>query len=76
MQTRTGSFIEAAANIAVGFSVNWAANLLILPLFGFAVTGAIAFEIGLWFTAVSLVRQYVLRRWFNGLKFGNFHAPR
>jgi hypothetical protein len=42
--------------------------MLILPLFGFNVSGAAAFEIGLWFTAVSLLRQYVLRRWFNGLK--------
>ena len=71
MQTRIGSFAEAWANIAVGFAVNWTANMLILPLFGFHVTGAVAFQIGLWFTAVSLVRQYVLRRWFDGLKFGN-----
>ena len=71
MQTRVGSFVEAWANILVGFSVNWCANMLILPLFGYHVTGGIAFEIGLWFTAVSLVRQYVIRRYFNGLRFGN-----
>lgn len=71
MQTKLGSFVEACSNIAVGFSVNWCANMAILPLFGFHVTGGVAFEIGLWFTAVSLARQYVLRRWFNGLKFGN-----
>lgn len=71
MQTRIGSFVEASANILVGFGVNFGANLLILPLFGFHVTGGIAFEIGLWFTAVSLARQYILRRYFNGLKFGN-----
>jgi len=71
MQTKLGSFVEAWANIAVGFSVNWVANMLILPLFGFHVTGVAAFEIGLWFTAVSLARQYVLRRWFNGLRWGN-----
>jgi hypothetical protein len=71
MQTKLGSFVEAWANIAVGFTVNWCANMAILPMFGFHVTGGVAFEIGLWFTAVSLLRQYVLRRWFNGLKFGN-----
>lgn len=70
-QTRTGSLVEAAANIAVGFAINWTANMLVLPLFGFNVTGAEAFGIGLIFTAISLARQYVLRRWFNGLKFGN-----
>ena len=39
-QTKFGSFIEAWANIGVGFSINWCANMLILPLFGFAVTGS------------------------------------
>jgi len=71
MQTRLGSFLEAWANIIVGFSINWFANMAILPLFGFNVTGAQAFGIGLFFTAISLVRSYILRRWFNGLKFGH-----
>lgn len=70
-QTKLGSLVEAWANIAVGFAINWTANMLILPRFGFDVTGAQAFGIGVIFTAISLVRSYVLRRWFNGLKFGN-----
>lgn len=70
-QTKWGSFIEAWANIAVGFSINWCANLLVLPLFGFHVSGGQAFRIGLIFTAISLARSYVLRRYFNGLKFGH-----
>jgi len=64
-QTRLGSLIEAGVNIVVGFSINWVANLLILPLFGFNVTGVQAFNIGLFFTAISLARSYVIRRWFN-----------
>jgi hypothetical protein len=72
-QTRAGSLVEALANIAVGFAINWAANMLILPMFGFHVTGAQAFHMGVLFTAISLVRSYVLRRWFNGLRFG--HTP-
>lgn len=70
-QTKFGSFVEAWANIAVGFTINFTANMLVLPLFGFNVTGTQAFGIGLIFTVISLARQYVLRRWFNGLKFGN-----
>lgn len=70
-QTRTGSLVESLANIAVGFGINWAANMLVLPLFGFHVTGSQAFGIGVIFTVISLVRSYILRRWFNGLKFGN-----
>jgi hypothetical protein len=70
-QTKIGSFVEAWANIAVGFAINWTANMLVLPLFGFNLSGTTAFEIGLVFTFISLARQYVLRRWFNGLKFGH-----
>lgn len=76
MQTKLGSFVEASANIAVGFAINFTANMLVLPLFGFNVTGSQAFGIGLIFTAISLARQYVLRRWFNGLKLGNVEPAR
>lgn len=76
MQTRLGSWIEAWANIFVGFAINWTANMIILPWFGFKMTGGKAFQIGLMFTIISLVRSYVLRRWFNGLKFGNRDAAK
>lgn len=69
MQTKLGSFVEAWANIAVGFGINFTANMLVLPIFGFQVTASDAFGIGIIFTAISLARSYVLRRWFNGLKF-------
>lgn len=71
-QTKLGSIAEAWANIAVGFTINFIANLVILPLFGFAaLTLRNNFIIGMLYTVISLVRSYVLRRWFNGLKFGN-----
>lgn len=70
-QTKFGSFVEAWVNIFVGFSINFVANLVILPFFGFPVTATTAFMIGIVFTAISLTRSYVLRRWFNSLKFGN-----
>ena len=68
-QTKFGSFVESWANIAIGFAINWTANMLVLPLFGFTtLTAAKAFGIGLVFTLISFARQYVLRRWFNGIK--------
>lgn len=70
-QTRLGSFTEAWANIAVGFGINFTANMLVLPLFGFDVRAGQALGIGVIFTVISLARSYVLRRWFNGLRFGN-----
>ena len=68
-QSKFGSFVESWANILVGFTINYYANMAILPLFGFNVTSADAIGMGLIFTAISLVRSYVIRRWFNGFKF-------
>jgi len=73
-QTRLGSIAEAWANIAVGFSINYCANLLIFPLFGMHISPGNNFLLGLIYTVISLIRSYVLRRWFNGLKFGNSNA--
>lgn len=76
-QTRLGSFVEAWANIVVGFAINFTANLIVLPLFGFdTLTASKAFGIGVIFTGISLARSYVLRRWFNGLRFGNTEPAR
>lgn len=72
-QTRLGSWLEAWANIAIGFGINWTANMLVFPLFGFDITAGQAFHVGLIFTAISLARSYVLRRMFNRIK--RLHAP-
>lgn len=70
-QTRLGSFVEAWTNIIVGFTINWCANMLVLPLLGFHIRGGQAFEIGLLFTGISLLRSYWLRRLFNRWRFGH-----
>ena len=65
-QTRLGSFIEAWVNVVIGFAINFAANILILPAFGFtSLTLATNFVIGLVYTVISVARSYVIRRWFN-----------
>ena len=73
MQTWLGSVVEAHSNILIGFPLNYAVNLATLPwLWDPASPKLSAFYIGLVFTAVSLVRQLVIRRWFN--KAGRFQA--
>ncbi len=78
MQSRRLSALEAVANVAVGFGVAWAANLVILPWYGYNVTGGRAFEMGLWFTGISLVRAYLLRRAFEQYNTARIreHSPR
>ena len=63
MQTRLESFIEVWINVAIGFLINLLANFLILPAFGLAVTFGQSFWIGVAFTAISIVRSYIIRRW-------------
>lgn len=69
MQSRLQSAIEALANVAVGYAVALASQLLVFPMFDIDIPLSSNLAIGAWFTAISLVRSYVLRRWFNGLKF-------
>lgn len=64
-QTRMGSLVEAIVNVLIGFSINFTANLIILPMFGYTPTLKENFQIGLLYTVVSIVRSYVVRRWFN-----------
>lgn len=64
-QTRLGSLIEVCINILIGFAINWVANMWILPLYGFQITGGQAFTMGLIFTVISVVRSYIIRRYFN-----------
>lgn len=64
-QTRLGSLIEALINTCIGFGINYTANLLIFPLFGFHITLGENFIMGLIYTVISVVRSYCIRRWFN-----------
>lgn len=64
-QSPRSAITEAWLNIIVGFSINFCANLLLLPLLGARMTAANNFAIGWVYTAVSILRQYAIRRWFN-----------
>jgi len=58
------SWVEAWFNIFVGFSINFVANLTILPLFGLNASVKTFGIIGVIYTAISLIRSYFLRRLF------------
>lgn len=64
-QTRLGSLIEAIINVVIGFAINFAANMLIFPLFGFHITARDNLLLGLIYTVISVARSYCIRRWFN-----------
>ncbi len=64
-QTRLGSLIESGMNILIGYGVALASQVLIFPLFNIHVPLSTNLWIGAWFTLISLIRSYVIRRWFN-----------
>lgn len=63
MQSKTESLIEALVNTAVGFVINYFANIVVLHAAGFPVGPGKAFVISMVFTVISIVRGYAIRRW-------------
>ena len=72
MQSRRNSFVEACTNVVVGIVVAWAVTFTIFPWFNLEPALVTSLYISLIFTAVSLVRSYLLRRAFNYID----HRPR
>lgn len=64
-QSRRQAIIEAWTNIVIGFSINYVVNIFLLPLVGAKMTAANNLWLGCVYTAISMLRQYTIRRWFN-----------
>lgn len=64
-QTRAMSAVESLVNVAIGYLVAVATQLMVFPMFGIQASAKEHLAIGSIFTAVSLARSYCLRRIFN-----------
>lgn len=71
MQTRRQSALETGVSVAVGFAASLALQFALAHLYHLHAGPRENLEITVWFTILSLVRQYLLRRIFNRL-----HQPR
>lgn len=67
-QRRRTSLIEAVANVAAGLVVAIAGQCIIFPALGIVVSLGQTTEIALFMTAISIVRQFILRRLFEHLR--------
>lgn len=63
-QTKRHSLTESITNVVVGYGVAVISQLIIFPFFDIHIALSDNFLIGLWFTGISIVRSYSLRRWF------------
>ena len=65
MQTKYQSLIESLTNILIGYLTALLSQVLIFPLFDIYVSLQDNLLIGLYFTIISLLRSYLVRRYFN-----------
>lgn len=65
MQSKFQSLIESFINILIGYVTAILSQLLIFPLFNINLPIQDNLLIGLYFTLISLVRSYTIRRFFN-----------
>ncbi len=64
-QNKLESAIEVVVNVLIGYVVATASQIMIFPLFGIFIPLSDNLLIGAYFTAISIVRGYVVRRFFN-----------
>lgn len=60
--------IEVATNIAIGLVVSFISQIVIFKLYDIHISVTQNIEITIWFTVISIIRSYLVRRWFNSMK--------
>ena len=65
MQSKRESMIESLTSTTIGIIIGIVLNLTILPIFGYPVSLSDSLWISVIFTIVSIIRSYIIRRWFN-----------
>lgn len=68
MQSKKMSLIETLSSVAIGYIISLASQMIIFPIFGINVSLTDNLLIGLFFTVVSIIRGYYVRRLFNWIK--------
>lgn len=64
-QTKRMSLVESCTNIGIGYTIAIASQYVIFPVFDIHIPLREHMVIGIFFTFVSLIRSYWLRRLFN-----------
>jgi hypothetical protein len=62
------SMIEVATNIVIGLVVSFISQIAVFKLYDIHISVTQNVEITIWFTVISIIRSYLIRRWFNSMK--------
>jgi hypothetical protein len=65
MQTRKQSLIESIVNVAIGLFIATTTQVMLFPMFGIEISLFDNIKLAFAFTAVSIIRSYLVRRFFN-----------
>ena len=69
--TKTKSLVETSLDIFLGFLMFLPVNYFVLPLFAEQIADhslLTAIQVGVIFSTISLVRKFVIRRWFEKMR--------
>ena len=69
--SKTKSLVETSLDIFLGFLMFLPVNYFVLPLFAEQIADhslLTAIQVGVIFSAISLVRKFVIRRWFEKMR--------
>ena len=69
--SKTKSLVETSIDIFLGFLMFLPVNYFVLPLFAEQIADhslLTAIQIGIMFSAISLVRKFTIRRWFEKMR--------
>lgn len=64
-QNKVMSLIESITNVVAGYFVAVGSQIVLYPVFGIHITIGENLLLASWFTLISLIRSYILRRIFN-----------
>lgn len=64
-QSKSRSIWEAILNVLIGSGVALAAQLVLFPVYDIHVNLSTDLALTFWFTVVSLIRSYLIRRYMN-----------
>ena len=62
------SMVETITNVAIGLIVSFLSQVVIFKLYDIHISLAQNLELTLYFTVVSILRSYALRRFFNSIR--------
>ena len=68
MQTKKQSLIEIIISTAIGFVVSLISTFVLFPIVGINSTSSKNVVVTIFFTVISIVRGYFVRRIFNNFK--------